>query len=88
MVNITLELPDDIAKDAKALGLLTSDKIAALLRAEIEQETTPKAMSRADFVTWLQATPPPEDWGDMEANEDAGEHVHHLRRQNLVNLDE
>lgn len=81
MVNITLELPDDIAKDAKALGLLTSDKIATLIRAEIEQETTPKVMNRADFIAWLQTTPPPEDWGSIETDEDAGEHVHQLRRQ-------
>lgn len=35
-ITLTLELPDDLAQEASEFGLLRSETIAALLRAEVD----------------------------------------------------
>jgi predicted transcriptional regulator len=36
-LEITINLPDNLAREAEALGLLTPESLIALLRAEIER---------------------------------------------------
>lgn len=37
MVNVTLQLPEDLAERAEAAGLLTSERVAEWLRGELER---------------------------------------------------
>lgn len=41
-LEITINLPDNLAREAEALGLLTSESLVALLRAEIERRARAK----------------------------------------------
>ncbi|MGH9851007.1 MAG: hypothetical protein ACREBD_14310 [Blastocatellia bacterium] len=41
-LEITINLPDGLAREAEALGLLTSESLVALLRAEIERRARAK----------------------------------------------
>jgi len=41
-LEITINLPDNLAREAQALGLLTSESLVALLRAEIERRARAK----------------------------------------------
>ncbi|MGH9835371.1 MAG: DUF433 domain-containing protein [Blastocatellia bacterium] len=41
-LEITINLPDGLAREAEALGLLTSESLVALLRAEIERRSRAK----------------------------------------------
>lgn len=38
MVTITLELPDDLKEQAQAMGLLTSEKLAEMIRTEMDPQ--------------------------------------------------
>ncbi|MCA0458030.1 MAG: hypothetical protein LCI00_28950 [Chloroflexi bacterium] len=37
MMNITLQLPDELVKQAQAAGILTDDQVANLLQTELER---------------------------------------------------
>lgn len=37
MLQLTINIPDDLAKDAEEFGLLTPEKIIPLLRAEVDR---------------------------------------------------
>ena len=41
-----------------------------------------------ELAAWLGANPPEEPWGDLKDDEDAGDHVHRMRRQSTIWLDE
>jgi hypothetical protein len=88
MTTVVLELPDEVADRAKSLGLLTSEKIVELLNTEFERMTTVPMMDRAAFIRWLEDTPIPEPWGDLDESQDAGEYVHEMRRRDIERLDE
>jgi hypothetical protein len=55
---------------------------------EIRQFMTHEPLPRAEFIAWLAVNPPDETWGDLQADEDAGDYVHRMRRQSAVWLDE
>lgn len=38
-IHLTISLPDDVAEEAAAAGLLSSDEIARLVQEEIERKT-------------------------------------------------
>ncbi len=48
MSEIVVTLPDNLAKEAEANGLLRSDMIAALLRSEIRRRRVNKLFDAAD----------------------------------------
>lgn len=37
MMNITIQLPDELVKQAQAAGILTDDQVASLLQTELER---------------------------------------------------
>jgi hypothetical protein len=37
MMNITLQLPDELVKQAQAAGILTDDQVASLLQTELDR---------------------------------------------------
>ena len=37
-VELVLKIPEELAKDARAIGLLTNEHIVSLLQSEVEQE--------------------------------------------------
>jgi post-segregation antitoxin (ccd killing protein) len=47
-ITLTVELPDELAENATALGLLESDRIAEMLQAEIERQ----AQDDEDDAEW------------------------------------
>jgi hypothetical protein len=57
MVDITLNLPEDLAARARAAGLLTDEQIARLLEAELEREA--RIQELADDMRKLHALQPP-----------------------------
>jgi hypothetical protein len=88
MTTVVLELPDEVAARAKSMGILTNDKIVELINTELERITAVPAMDRAAFIRWLEETPIPEPWGDLEESQDAGEYVHEMRRRGIERLEE
>ncbi len=50
MSEIVVTLPDNLAKEAEANGLLKSDMIAALLRSEIRRRRVTKLFDAADHL--------------------------------------
>lgn len=52
-LELKLELPDSLAREAEANGLLTSEAIAALLRTEIRRRRTDKLFEAADRLAAL-----------------------------------
>lgn len=55
---------------------------------ELRELLSMKPLPREEFLAWLDANPPEEPWGDLAPNEDVGEYIHRLRRQDAVLLDE
>lgn len=53
MSDVVLDLPDALAKEAKAAGLLKPDFIASMLRAEIRRRRINKMFSAADRLANL-----------------------------------
>jgi post-segregation antitoxin (ccd killing protein) len=53
MSEVILTLPDDLAKEAKANGLLKSELIASLLKAEIRRRKINKLFLAADRLAEL-----------------------------------
>jgi hypothetical protein len=69
MINVQISLPDELARDADAAGLLASDKMAALLRAQLSQQRL-NALQAARAQ--LAAEPlPPMSQGEIAAEIDA-----------------
>jgi|GEM_PF-4210603 len=48
-ISITLHLPEDLVREARALGMLSDEHIAALLRAEISQQLTTIGVGEEDI---------------------------------------
>ena len=88
MTTVVLELPDEVAEQAKSLGVLTNEKITELIHSELQRLTAASPMNRVQFIEWLESTPIPEPWGNLEDSLDAGDYVHELRRQTATSLDE
>lgn len=63
-VELKLDLPDSLAREAKANGLLTPEAIEELLRAEIRRRRVDKLFDAADRLAALDE-PLPE--ADVEA---------------------
>lgn len=53
MSEIVLTLPDKLAEEAKAKGLLKPDSIAAMLRAELRRRRVNGLFSAADRLAYL-----------------------------------
>jgi len=49
-VDLTLDLPDSVAREAKAAGLLSAAAIARLVRAEIRRQAAERLLSGAERV--------------------------------------
>ncbi len=47
-INLTIELPDTLARDAQRAGLLTSQSIADLLSAELRRKQIDRLFATAD----------------------------------------
>ena len=47
-INLTIELPDILARDAQQAGLLTSQSIADLLSAELRRKQVDRLFAAAD----------------------------------------
>ncbi len=54
-VELKLDLPDSLAREAMANGLLTSKAIESLLRAEIRRRRVDKLFEAADRLAALEA---------------------------------
>lgn len=48
LINLTIELPDTLARDAQQAGLLTSQSIAELLSAELRRKQIDRLFAIAD----------------------------------------
>jgi hypothetical protein len=68
MVMIDIQLPEGLAEKARAAGLLTSEKIAALLEAELARQRQAAAGRLLEATDDLQAAAR-EDFGDMTEEE-------------------
>ena len=56
-VNVALQLPDSLAREAEAGHLLTAEAIEALLRAEIRRRKVANLFEAADRLASLHETP-------------------------------
>lgn len=56
-VQFKLELPDEVAKEATAKGLLTSEAISALLREELRKRRVDDLFAAADRLASVQGVP-------------------------------
>lgn len=54
---ITLNLPDNLIREAEAIGLLTTESIGALLGEEIRRRRVNKPFVAADKLADLDSTP-------------------------------
>lgn len=54
MSEVVLTLPDSLAQEAEAIGLLKPESIAALLRAEIRRRRINKLFAAADRLADLE----------------------------------
>ena len=76
---ITLQLPDNLAREAEANGLLTTESIEALLREEIKRRRVEKLFVAADRLADLDLSPLTEE--EMEAEiQAARDESRNLRR--------
>jgi transcriptional regulator of nitric oxide reductase len=55
---ITLTLPDALAQEARARGLLTPEAIAQLIRQELQRQQVDALFASADRLAALQGEPP------------------------------
>lgn len=58
---ITLDLPDELAREAEAAGLLTAEAMARLLQAEIARQRRPSTLSRARGLLRGTGSPPSDE---------------------------
>ncbi len=56
-LELTLTLPDTLAREAEARGLLTAEALAALIRAEVQRRRVEQLFAAADQLAALP-TPP------------------------------
>lgn len=56
-LELKLDLPDKLAREAEANGLLTSEAIESLLRAEIRRRRVNKLFDAADQLAALDVPP-------------------------------
>ncbi len=63
-IELKLALPDELAREAEAAGLLTSEAIAALLRAEVRRRRAERFIATAER---LSATGQPLTDAEVEA---------------------
>lgn len=56
-VELTLTLPDSLAREAEASGLLTPQGLEALLRAEVQRRRVAQLFEAADRVAALSLPP-------------------------------
>ncbi len=58
------------------------ERLASLLQrdlSDVETSTSAQKKSFAELAAWLEANPPEEPWGDLDADEDAADYVHRMR---------
>ena len=55
---LTLELSDELAREAAAAGLLTPEAVTRLLQSEIARRQRPSTLSRARGLLSSQGAPP------------------------------
>ena len=61
------------------------ERLASLLQRDLsdveftETSTPAQKKSFAELAAWLEANPPEEPWGDLDADEDAADYVHRMR---------
>lgn len=58
MTQITLTIPDDIAQQARNLGLLENDQLTALIEAEIERKRDKAAQELFAILEEIQSVEP------------------------------
>ena len=58
---ITLDLPDELAREADAAGLLTPEAVTRLLQAEIARQRRPSTLSRARGLLRGPGSPPSDE---------------------------
>ncbi len=56
-LELTLTLPDTLAREAEARGLLTAEALAALIRAEVQRRRVAQLFAAVDHLAALP-TPP------------------------------
>lgn len=81
-VNLTLELPEDMEEQARAAGLLTSEKIFGLIEAELERQASWNRLF--GMMKELQAATE-EDFGHLSEDEFVdmvNDIVHEIRSEN------
>jgi hypothetical protein len=83
IITLNLKLSDEEAQEAAALGLLDNAYLTEIVESEIKRGIARPRMSRAEFIAWLEATPPPEAWGGLRDDEDAAEFIHNQRQQSI-----
>jgi hypothetical protein len=75
-IDVTLKLPDDLVEQARAAGILTDERVAELLAAELERKRRVKTLF--DDIEHLHNLKPPMTQEDINAeiqayrNEKAG----------------
>ncbi len=57
VIELTLDLPDSVAREAEAGGLLTSTALEALLRAELRRRRAAQFFEAADQLAALPLPP-------------------------------
>jgi hypothetical protein len=73
-IQLTLTLPDDVAKQAKAANLLNPESIAALIEQELERQNQVDQLFRAmDRLAKVELRPLTE--AEIEAEIDATRHA-------------
>jgi len=58
MTQITLTLPDDLAEQARHLGLLENDQLTALIEAEIVRKRQHAAQKLLEIIDRIQSVEP------------------------------
>lgn len=56
-IELTIELPEDVAADAKRAGLLSGDVVAQLITQEVRQRRVAELFAAADRLADLDAPP-------------------------------
>lgn len=57
-INVRVELPDELERKARAAGLLTSEKIAALIEAEVERQRDAAIQAARETLAKLDTLEP------------------------------
>lgn len=80
-VNLTVELPEDLYEEARAAGILSNERIAALVAMELRREAAWKRLDAAAAIVREAAQSEYGDLSDDEVMQLVDEEIHLMRAE-------